>query len=1206
MLGVAPWTYTGFNRLVFPTTEAQYKAYGMLTNDDGVLDARDTRVKVGRFKAGTDLSFFQHLSNWHRWTAYTTKDVATDTFWSTTQHGFFTNGTNYFWPQTPANVNAPACSNVGKGINNTKTLAGLLEESWENMPGADKRRSIYLKFDLSWPPPQSIAEKWVAGNPVVMNGNDCAYVDLSFKGGGGSSYPYSWTQGLIPTQASNTLTNVYGLTFSGIVDAGQYSQIFDNFGNWKKYDFNQSLWLTPVKDAFSTLLAFESHGGAIDLDFNDNMYLIETRGGGVVQMNATSSPSASLTANQFITTATIKVLDTMPSASCGLQAGDSKVDYFISPDGGKEWVHVTEWDLVRDTSEIGTKIKDWTPGSTPTTYREATVSFISLAVIGNRLVWKGELMTADKTCSPKISSVKLSYNASGPRSFAHTTPVPLSNVIYDANFKWDGGWIEKKFRGHVYSTRLYDPVISNMGISYASNWDAGAEMGGTASNRPTLDPRSRKIMAPDMLFFNAVDEVVTLSSGTINGVDRTFKGKLANPNTVAGSIEITGVDSAGRRETFTDSGVRTLDGSLVGTGSVNRGTGDFTVTFTRAPGSGTKIKATYKYYTFNSKTPILFNNATVNRDLLGLDDTAWWTNTGLQYKYDFNGDFKFDGSDGAWLINWVQGFRVPQTTIKEWFLGAVDHSTPAVVGAPGLQGWYYGSDIADDERESFDQFRCEQRKRRTQLYMGSRSGMLHSIYAGEFRPYFVDETLLTAPFSCDFSNKTNLHKFRGDFAIADDTGAINPKGPVYTPPGTTHVIDINRGYYEWPDAAGPNYGDGTETFSLIPPNLVSRLKNEQLKIEDKAYMDAAPVAAHVRFADGTWHNVVIVAQGNGGDHVMAVDVTDVNNPVVLWDYADPDLFRSRSAPSVGSVGRVVAGGNSQWVVMFVSGMNADPHSYPKVYMLEVETGVTLYQLKLDTDAEALGATPSGQPALLDSDGNGYADRWFIGTDKGVVFKGIMPDNPLASTGTNFGICTFFKTDIGVKTKERLAIYASPSVTSTNTVSASGELEYKINVFFGTSSSPYHSDDPGDTYYFYTIRDTDDKTRCTYGDELWKLALPAGHQVYSAAFATAGRVYFGTSTATSEDPCAPTSATSNGDTGSIFVYDVEPDASGNANQVAEIATGNTAGSLVVDDKHLYFRTADGRVIARGGKTFQNETKQGGFSEAVIISWMEVLR
>ncbi|MDH5637695.1 MAG: hypothetical protein OEZ04_04330, partial [Nitrospinota bacterium] len=179
----------------------------------------------------------------------------------------------------------------------------------------------------------------------------------------------------------------------------------------------------------------------------------------------------------------------------------------------------------------------------------------------------------------------------------------------------------------------------------------------------------------------------------------------------------------------------------------------------------------------------------------------------------------------------------------------------------------------------------------------------------------------------------------------------------------------------------------------------------------------------------------------------------------------------------------------------------------------------------------------------------------------------------------------------------------PSVTSTNTLSSTGELEYKINVFFGTSSSPYHDDDPGDVYKFYAVRDTDDKTKCTFGGpELWNVDLPAGQQVYAAAFATAGRVYFGTSTATSEDPCAPTSAAANGTTGNIFVCDIE----NGGMVVPPIATGNTAGSLVVDDNHLYFRTSDGRVMSRGGDTFQNATKQGGFSEAVIVSWMEVLR
>ena len=1217
-----------------PSGEPDYYANGYWPDGNGTLDVRDGRVYLGRFKAGTQLAFLVHTGAYDKYTAYTPAYHVNDVnwtyiyfnspaygyTWNTGQYEFL----NFFYPKWDEGPSSPWCPSTRYATNLGKdSLMWRWPDNYKTdiTPGFNGY-GLNLKFDLNWPAPQS-----VASGGVYINGPACAYVSIQDQ-----TPPFGWTQGLFPTEAKDRLNNKFGLTFSGVLDAGNFYYTWGNVSPWAdKSDWNPFLFLKPDNDPFTTVLTYENHGamgwGADDADFNDDIVLIETHNGGTVIMNTAASPTATLTADQFVTSATLKVTDNMPSCPV---AGDTRIEYYVSADGGTEWTRVSEWDVARIGNKTGTKIPGWTPGAgSATTYREATISFIGNGIIGNRLVWKAELMTANNSCSPTINDVKIAYTASGPRGFTHTSPVILSNVIYDASYNWGGsGWVDKQFRGHVYSKQLYDPT--NWGAWFVlNNWDAGDKAGGSASVTnsnpllPSSDPKNRKMFTTNNTFASVVDEQVTLTSGSPDGVTRTFSGKVSKKPMVDGSIMIRGADSGGRWEIFRDSGERRLTGTYLGYGQINRDAGTFTITFTKAPGSGTKIYATYTYYTSTSTTPVVFNSAFAG-DKMGLDSRGYWDNDGYHYDYDFNKDNAYNASDANWLALNIMGYRDPATK-KEWLINAIDHSSPALVGSPGMQGWYFGSDITDNDRITFDEFRCNQRMRKTQLYVGSRSGMVHSFYAGEFRPYYVDENKLVAPFTCSFvSNNANLIKFRGDYNDPGDTGALNtlmettnPNDPYpyYEVPGNKKVR-ISRGYYSWApsgvvdkavtDRTAPQYGDGSETWSFIPSNLMTRQKNRPLKWDDKAFIDASPAAAHVRFADGTWHTLIIVAQGNGGDQVTAMDVTDVNNPKVLWEFSDPDLYRSRSAPSVGSVGRVAAAGNSMWVVMFVTGMVADVNSYPYVYMLEVETGKLLEQMALSTDAEAKGSIPSGQPALIDSDGNGFADRFYIGTDKGILFKGIMPDNPTASTGVNFGVCTFFKTDMGTVTNERLAIYASPSVTAANTMDTAGIIQYKVNVFFGTSSNPYQNDDPGDLYYFYAVRDTDDKTKCSYGTSLWKFALPAGQRVYASSFATAGRVYFGTSTATSEDPCAAPSAQAMGTTGAIYVFNAEPDAGGNASKVGEYASENVSSTITVDDEKVYFRTTDGMVTARGGNTFQNATKQGGFSEAVIKSWAEILR
>ena len=72
--------------------------------------------------------------------------------------------------------------------------------------------------------------------------------------------------------------------------------------------------------------------------------------------------------------------------------------------------------------------------------------------------------------------------------------------------------------------------------------------------------------------------------------------------------------------------------------------------------------------------------------------------------------------------------------------------------------------------------------------------------------------------------------------------------------------------------------------------------------DDRAMVDASPTLADVYIdPDGdntkTWTTVLMSAEGNGGDTVFCLDVTDPSNPSFLWEFSDPDLYRSRSSPA---------------------------------------------------------------------------------------------------------------------------------------------------------------------------------------------------------------------------------------------------------------------------------------------------------------------
>ncbi|MGK7344487.1 MAG: PilC/PilY family type IV pilus protein [Candidatus Nitrospinota bacterium M3_3B_026] len=1110
-------------------SEAGLTSYGFSPNNDSTVDPRDMRVSLGNFSGGTEIVFFIHADD----------DISGKTFYSKDD-----------WSA----------------------------DTWA--PTDSDRDDANLVFDLSIAAPE--------------NGGPAAVKDFT-------TTPTTVTQGFVPTAARDRLGNPEGkggYPANGYFDLQLSGTISKTVSLGTKY--NHFIAAAPPDDPFRWVIGVEDLIGGGDADFNDLVFLVERKTGGVAQLKASEAMSPA-DVDAYITSVTFGVHDFMPSSSCGKDPGITRIIYYLSVDAGGTWVEILpeDWDVAQTPDKGGTDVSGWTYGDPEETYRRITVNFLELGLSGRELLWKAEMLSGDENCVPDIRDVEISYEAAKNEEFSRSSPSIVANVIYDASFETPAaGWTDRELRGHLTSTRLYDPTNPLGGYATALNWDAGQVVTATG-------PAARSILYPDMTVTQVTNELI----GTGDGSTTTFTGTLADSPVVHSTISISdGV------EIFIDKRTKTLEGSLTGTGTINRYTGEFSITFNTAPPNGAAVLADYQWYS-TSPTMMDFTPVNVTKDMLALDNSTYTDETGTHYTYDFNEDDTFSEDDADWLVGWTQGYRDGTATPKEWLLGAVDHSTPAVVGAPGLPSWYYGLDVSDDDRDSFDQYRCLQRKRKTVAFVGTKAGLLEAFYAGEYRPYHVDETMLDATDPCGVGDPANLDLFRGVRGTAS-AGAINTqtisdprtgnKVPVFPGNSVTGAMQmiISRGYYDWVtrsgstlnDAGAPNYGDGSELYAILPLNLMGKLKNNALEENEQAAVDASPTVAHVKFdtaAGNPWRTVMITAEGNGGDTVFGIDVTDPDNPLFLWEFSDPDLYRSRSSPSVGPIGRIWSTSGEKWVTFFVSGVNNDPALYPSIYMLDVQTGEVLERIYLDSTALGLGGTPSGQPAAVDSDGNGFWDRMYIGTDKGFMYKIVLPDKPDSAT-YSIDVCTLF--DAGQP------IYASPAVMIRNTTNAAGETEYKVDLFFGTSDSPYQIDATGETYYFYAIRDDDNKGTCGAGTMLWNMALPPGHRVFASAFATAGRVYFGTTTADTDDPCSPTVSGATG-SGMIYALDVVTDET-SPTVVHSEEVGNVTTTPIVEDQHLYIKTGNGELEGRGGGDFQHELKKGGFGDVSVSSWSEV--
>jgi hypothetical protein len=892
----------------------------------------------------------------------------------------------------------------------------------------------------------------------------------------------------------------------------------------------------PANDANQWILGWEDLKGGGDTDHNDLVFRIERKTGGTAALKPKKAISPS-DPNSYYTAATIEVWDVIPSS--GACEGKTDIKYFISIDGGANWEEVRDWNYVEETdasgnSINGTNISDsWVPGTPEATHRTARIDFAAKGKSGRDLLWRAELLSENEACVPEIIDVELIGTVANNALFSRASPMIQTNVVYSGSYETpavDWPVEERWLRGHLVATRIYDPAApkNKNGSATATEelWNAGEQLA-------SLGPSKRNILFNEVDFTKVTDEVV--ANG--NGSDVAFSGTLENTIIQAGTLKI----SDGREE-FTDSHTDKLSGNWGGTGRINRFTGEYTITFDDPPPRGKAIKASYTYYSSGGLEK--FTTAKVDFESLGLESEFIH---GEGYRHDFNNDGEVNASDGDYVVQYTQGYFLDNGSLKEktWPLGAIDHSAPAVAVPPGLPEWYFP--IKDTpEGASYKAYRDSMHDRRTVVYVGSRSGMLHAFDGGAFR--------------------------WGDNELTD--------------------VKENRGYFEWTGGTSDtaDYGTGEELWAYIPSNLLSRLKNNITGMGDPAYVDASPAFAEVN-VNGGWRTVVLSAQGNGGDSIFCLDVTDPYNPVFMWEFVDPDLYRSSSSPAVGKIGRIRVGGDITWAAFFVSGKTSctqderdadEVYCYPSVFIIDIADGSVVDRIFLDSVEKGKGGIPSGQPALIDYDNNSVIDRLYVGTDKGYMYKVNLPDTGSGGTPADCVINSGFA-------DPNQGIYGSPTV-----VKDGGD----VRVFYGTGDSPYarDGDQSGTTRYnFFAFLDADGKGECGAATLDWFKELPAGHRVFASAFAAAGKIYFGTSTADTEDPCEGFGLEGeSSDDGRLYMLNQEDGTAANSD-LPYVETGDIRTTPVVEDEHVYFKNpsaapdaTDAGVQSIGDGQYNNET------------------
>ncbi len=204
-----------------------------------------------------------------------------------------------------------------------------------------------------------------------------------------------------------------------------------------------------------------------------------------------------------------------------------------------------------------------------------------------------------------------------------------------------------------------------------------------------------------------------------------------------------------------------------------------------------------------------------------------------------------------------------------------------------------------------------------------------------------------------------------------------------------------------------NATTGNEVWAYVPSLILPSM----YKLADKNYpalhqylVDGSPIQGDV-FYNGSWHTILVGGLAAGGRGYYALDVTDPNTPIALWEFTqdtskgagyttDANLGLSYGKPEITKLK------DGTWVILLTSGYNnvSPGNGIGYLYVLNAQTGNKISTIPTNVGSTA---TPSGLAQIRtfvdNSDVNNTTLRAYGGDLLGNVWRFDI-DNNVAPNG----------------------------------------------------------------------------------------------------------------------------------------------------------------------------------------------------------------